>query len=133
MIIFTSNATMPKSGDWNGIWFWGGVGILDYVMISYADRGVYVTDGYSYIGHSHLFNNNIGAFMWHGGHGDFYYSNIYNNTGNGIECYAGPNPGDFVSADLYKSIINSNGNVGLYCANTRVNITHSNFEFNYPS
>ncbi|UCE38285.1 MAG: hypothetical protein JSW00_03345 [Thermoplasmata archaeon] len=94
-IVFTSNGAPPDAGDWNSIYFSGGVGEIYNCLIEYAGSGITIMDGSVTINKSTITNNLATGIYVNGGTVEIKYSDIFgwNATsgsfrpgGNGINC-----------------------------------------------
>ncbi|UCG69148.1 MAG: PKD domain-containing protein [Thermoplasmata archaeon] len=122
IINFTSNATTPNPGDWDGISFLSGTGLIDYARISYAEYGIYIYDTYLYyIANSEITKNDFGVFILDG-RGYLYKNYIGNSTWDGIYCIGDGNPGHNYTTTINENTIVSSGYAGLFCDYSRVDI-----------
>lgn len=127
-ITFTSNATKPGPGDWDGISFNSGSGNIKFVLISYAEYGIYIYDTSLKISNSELTYNKYGVFVYYG-HGEIYYCYIANNSLCGIECYGKYGPNNPSTSVKWSEFV-SNGFAGIFCAYAISDVNNSSFYSN---
>jgi len=107
-IVFTSNATTPQPGDWGGIRFKedsSESSIINWAIVEYASRGVWVDRSSHRIENSIIRNNDYGvSVMFSAGAITISNSSIFNNTW-GIYTWE---IGTGNRADVYDSIVFNN-------------------------
>lgn len=115
-IVFTSSESSPAAGDWDGIEMQGTGNVFEHVLIEYATTGLYfrnnnntveystIRNNSSYgirtaglnastyaeliVSNSYIHNNGShGVYLGAKSRGGITYSDIKNNTGNGIYVY----------------------------------------------
>ncbi|UCE36445.1 MAG: right-handed parallel beta-helix repeat-containing protein [Thermoplasmata archaeon] len=93
--VFTSNNPTPNSGDWDSIFFNGGIGEIYNCLIEYAGDGITIMDGSVTINKSTITNNLATGIYFNGGTAEIKNSNIFGRNapsgssspgGNGIYC-----------------------------------------------
>ncbi|UCE74777.1 MAG: right-handed parallel beta-helix repeat-containing protein [Methanomassiliicoccales archaeon] len=139
-ITFTSNATNPSYGDWDGITFYYGAGDIDYVTISYAEEGIRlfgtpltITNSvFSYnVWGVHVYHSEVGiAYNTFQENGILIHPDPYYSVGGGIyienDSYGNVHGNDFISniggVRVWLAYLNVNNNLfannsvyGIYC------------------
>lgn len=97
-ITFTSNASLPSVGDWNGIQSSGfnSVMNLHHTKIEYAGTGIYNNNGNITIANSEISFTDVGIYYFQHSHSNVTRGNIMgnviesNNIGVQIDIYYGP-------------------------------------------
>lgn len=117
-IVFTSSSKYPVPGDWHGLFFSGGEGVIDYAVIQYAYDGVYLENASPAITNSAMSSNaNFGIYSSNASNARIEGNTISNNTSGGIYC------GSASDLRIERNTITENNSDGIYCSQSSPIIT----------
>ncbi|MGA1870038.1 MAG: right-handed parallel beta-helix repeat-containing protein [bacterium] len=122
-ILFTSIERSPAPGDWQGIVFEGGEGIIEYCHIEYGYSGINLYDSSPYIGSSIISNNYDCGIYCDNSHPIMEKNSILNNYYSGIFC-------DNSSPTINNNTISHNKYRGIYCYDSSPTINNNIVSYN---
>ncbi|MFH1148712.1 MAG: right-handed parallel beta-helix repeat-containing protein, partial [Pseudomonadota bacterium] len=109
-IVFTSSSKYPERGDWHGLFFSGGEGVIDYAVIQYAYDGIYLQGASPVITNSTIFSNaNYGIYSSGLSNARIEGNTISENNSGGIYC------GSASDLRIDCNTLSGNSTNGIHC------------------
>ncbi|MFH1147589.1 MAG: right-handed parallel beta-helix repeat-containing protein [Pseudomonadota bacterium] len=127
-ILFTSSSKYPGSGDWHGLFFSGGEGVIDHAAIQYAHDGIYLQAASPAITNSTIsLNQNYGVYSSGLSSARIEGNVISNNYSGGIYC------GSASDLRIERNTISANNSDGICCSQSSPVITGNKILYNRGS